>query len=109
VSVATALCQRTHLRVAGPFDGRRVGALETPIQLFDLSAGGAFVNSMYEQKNGVKLLLKIDLPVEGWITVKAETLYTRPGGFAIRFVDMPADVAIRLDRALRALQECVLF
>jgi hypothetical protein len=105
VTIQTAPCQRTHLRVAGPFDGERVGLLETPIQLFDLSSGGAFVNSLHEQTEGVKLLLKIDLPHEGWITVKAETLYTRPGGFAVSFVDVPPDVAIRLERALRALQE----
>src|SRR5260370_12618333 len=70
-------CRRAHPRVAGPFDGRRVGALETPIQLFDLSLGGCFVNSLHEQQLGVKLVLKIELPGEGWITLKAMTLYRR--------------------------------
>jgi hypothetical protein len=101
----TALCQRNHCRVAGPFDGRRVGALETSIQLFDLSCGGAFINSVHDQQQGVTLVLKIDLPYEGWITVKAKTLYSRAGGFAVRFIDVSPDAASRLDRALRALED----
>ena len=99
-------CRRAHPRVAGPFDGRRVGALETPIQLFDLSLGGCFVNSLHEQQLGVKLVLKIELPGEGWITLKAMTLYRRGEfGFAVKFVEMSEDVSVRLERALHALQQ----
>jgi hypothetical protein len=99
-------CRRAHPRVAGPFDGRRVGALETPVQLFDLSLGGCFINSLHEQKIGIKLVLKIELPGEGWITVKAETLYRRDEfGFAVRFIDMSKDASVRLERALCALQQ----
>ena len=98
-------CRREHPRVAGPFDGRRVGALETPVQLSDLSRGGCFINSMYEQRSGIALVLKIDLPHEGWITVKAETLgWRNEFGFAVRFVEVRQDAAVRLERALRALQ-----
>jgi hypothetical protein len=99
-------CRRAHPRVAGPFDGRRVGALETPVQLFDLSLGGCFINSLHEQKLGITLVLKIDLPGEGWITLKAETLYRRGEfGFAVRFLEMSNDAALRLERALQALRQ----
>jgi hypothetical protein len=105
MTVQTPACQRNHCRVAGPFDGRRIGAIETSIQLFDLSCGGAFVNSMHEQQQGVTLVLQIDLPYEGWITVKARTLYSRAGGFAVRFIDVSPDAAGRLERALRAIED----
>jgi hypothetical protein len=99
-------CRRQHPRVAGPFDGRRVGALETPVQLFDLSRGGCFVNSLHEQRLGVTLVLKIDLPYEGWITVRAETLYHRGEcGYAVRFIDMSEEAFERLQRALQAVQQ----
>ena len=49
------------------------------------------------------VMLKIQLPHEGWIEVKAETLYRRPGfGFAVKFIDMSADTTARLARALDA-------
>ena len=99
-------CRRRHQRVDGPFDGRRVGALETPVQLFDLSRGGCFINSLHEQQLGITLALKIDLPHEGWITVKAETLYRRGEfGFAVRFIEMSEAESVHLDRALQALAQ----
>jgi hypothetical protein len=98
--------RRKHLRIAGPFDGRRVGALETPVKLFDLSRGGCFVNSLHQQQIGIRLVLKIDLPYEGVITVKAETLYRRDEfGFAVRFVEMSDEASEKLDRSLQALQQ----
>jgi hypothetical protein len=98
--------RRQHDRVSGPFDGFRVGALETPLRIFDLSRGGCFVNAMHEQKPGVKFTMKIDLPYVGQITVKAVTLYRRPGfGFAMQFVDMSEETASRLEEALEQLQD----
>ena len=88
------------------FDGLRVGALETPVQLYDLSRGGCFINSMHQQQPGIKMQLKINLPYKGWITVTAETLYRRGKvGFAVRFVDMSADSSTRLEKALQALAQ----
>jgi hypothetical protein len=101
-------CRRQHKRVDGPFDGFRIGALETPIQLYDLSRGGCFINSMHQQQPGVVLLLKIELPYEGWISVKAESLPGRGEfGFAVRFVEISDDAAVRLERAVAKLAERV--
>ena len=64
------------------------------------------MNAMHEQQPGIVFDLKIDLPYEGWITVKAVTLYRKPDfGFAARFVDIPAETAARLKRALQQLKE----
>jgi hypothetical protein len=98
--------RRKHKRVHGPFDGVRVGALETPVQLYDLSRGGCFINSMHQQQPGIKLVLKLDLPQEGWTTVRAETLDRRGDlGFAVRFIDLTQEAAARLDRALTAMEQ----
>ena len=101
-----AVDRRRDERIAGPFDGCRVGALETPLSIFDLSRGGCFVNSMHEQTSGVCFVMKIELPYVGLITLKAETLYRRSGfGFAVRFVDMNEETVSRLDQALDQLRD----
>ena len=104
-SASTAIDRRQHDRFAGPFDGIRVGALEMPVRIYDLSRGGCFINSVHEQEPGVKFILKIDLPREGWIEVRAETLYLRPHfGFAVRFTEISDEAEQRLERALEALR-----
>jgi PilZ domain len=91
--------------VPGPFDGRRVGALETPVRIYDLSEGGCFITSFHDTEKGRQFTLKIDLPYEGWVTVKAETLYGKPGfGFAARFTEMTGEAQASLDRALAKLR-----
>jgi hypothetical protein len=98
--------RRQHLRVPGPFDGWRISVLQTPVQIYDLSPGGCFVNSLNEQRPGVRVVLEIELPGEGRIKVTGETLYARPDfGYAVRFVDVPFDLAARIDAALRRLNE----
>lgn len=98
--------RRRYVRVTGPFDGYRVGLLETPVRIFDLSQGGCFVNSTHEQQAGSRVVLKIDLPAEGSITVTGETVYHRPGfGFAVRFLDLDDDTVGRLVRTVDALKD----
>jgi len=93
--------RRQHDRVSGPFDGRRIGGLSTPVRIYDLSEGGCFVTSIHEQQPGIGFTLEIDLPYEGWIRLRAETLYVRPGfGFAVRFTEMSQDTSERLRWAL---------
>jgi hypothetical protein len=103
---AATIDRRRHDRIAGPFDGVRVGALETPLSIFDLSRGGCFVNATHEQAPGVRFVMKIALPYVGQITLKAETLSQRSRlGFAVRFVDLNEETASRLDQALQQLRE----
>jgi CheY-like chemotaxis protein len=98
--------KRRHVRVAGPFDGFRVGALNTPVRIYDLSEGGCFVNSVHAAPApGRPLVLKIDLPDEGWIYLTCEAVYAKPEfGFAVAFVDVPAEASDRLRRGLLRLR-----
>jgi hypothetical protein len=92
-------------RVPGPFDAWRIGFLETPVRIYDISLGGCFVHAMHEQERGVVVLLKVQLPNEEWIELKAETLYRRPGfGFGVKFIDTTPETQARLARALSALE-----
>lgn len=97
--------RRVHERFAGPFDGRRLGALDTPVRIYDLSEGGCFINATHEQKAGVVFQLEIDLPYVRCVTVKVQTLYGKPGfGFAVRFIGMTMENTIRLQQALDELK-----
>jgi hypothetical protein len=100
VGVATA-DRRAHERVPGPFDAWRIGMLETPVRIYDISPGGCFVHAMHEQDPGVVVMLRIHLPTAQWVEVKAETLYRRPGfGFAVRFIDLSDETRALLAGAL---------
>jgi hypothetical protein len=102
---ATFTDRREHRRFKGPFDGRRVALLDTPVRIYDLSRGGCFINSTHEQKSGVQLTLIIELPGEGEITVQAETLPRQTElGFAVRFTHLEPDDAMRLHDALKKLE-----
>ena len=70
--------RRSELRVAGPFEARRVGPLPTPpCASTTCSTGGCLVECYYDVASGRRITLQIDLPGEGWITVEAETLDLR--------------------------------
>lgn len=97
--------RRQHVRVTGPFDGKRIGLIETPVQIYDLSEGGCFVNSMQEQAEGREVELEISLPSEGPIHLKAQTLYSRPGfGFAARFTQVAPEARAKLSQELDRLR-----
>jgi hypothetical protein len=97
--------RRQNERVTGPFDGFRVDLIDTPVRIYDLSEGGCFVNSPHDQQLDVEVVLKIDLPIEGWITVTARTLYRKPGfGFAVRFTQIPEEASARLTKVISQLK-----
>ena len=91
---------RRYVRALGPFNGYHLGLRKTPILVFNLNVGGGFVTFTDEQPAGSTFVLTIELPEEGRITVKAETVYRDPSGIAVRFVDSDADTAGRLARAV---------
>jgi PilZ domain len=97
--------RRQHVRVTGPFDGKRISLIDTPVQIYDLSEGGCFVNAMQEQKEGREVELEIVLPTEGPIRVTALTLYARQGfGFAARFNHLEPETQAKLVRELERLR-----
>jgi len=100
----TAGGRRLHPRVTGPFDGRWHTALTVPLQIYDLSVGGCLIHVLHEVNPGRHLTLDVHLPYEGWLTLEAEILYTRPEyGFAVKFVDVSEDALGRLERVISRL------
>jgi hypothetical protein len=101
--------KRKFRRVPGPFDGRRIGLLETPVRIYDLSEGGCFVTSLYDGMPGEQLTLAIQLPYEGWIKVEGQTLYNRPEfGFAVQFTKVSEHARGALARVVHKLGKRVL-
>jgi len=97
--------RRRDMRIPGPFDGWRIGMIDTPLRIFDLSRGGCFVDAMHEQPVGTRITIKVALPRVGTLILKGETLYERKGfGFAVRFVDVDAETAALLGDVLDSLQ-----
>lgn len=105
-TVAALADRRQSSRLHGPFDGVRVGILDLPVSIFDVSTGGCFVNAKHDQHPGVQFDLRIQLPGEGWLRFEARTLYHRPGyGYAVRFVGADAETAARLEAAVERLAD----
>lgn len=92
--------RRRYERATGPFDG----LLEDRVLIYDLNLGGCYVNSSLEPAEGTVLTLKIQLPQEGWITVTAEALYRLQHGFAVQFLDLDDDDALRIARTVEAFK-----
>lgn len=107
-TTTAAMDQRQHVRVPGPFDGWRVGIIETAVRIYDLSEGGCFVTALYDAREGTEIELKIELPQEGTIRVTGEVLYNRHGyGFAVRFTEAAPHVRQVLADAVRKRQKFV--
>jgi hypothetical protein len=99
---AEGVSRRKYTRVTGPFEGR-IASAPTPILVYDLSLGGGFVNFEDQQPTEPTLLLNIALPDDGWITVKAETVYRHLSGIAVKFVELDSETVRRLARTVEAL------
>jgi CheY-like chemotaxis protein len=99
--------RRRHVRVAGPFEAYRVGLIDAPVSICDLSEGGCFVNSAaLPPVPGRHLVLKINVPEQGWLHVKAEVLQANPQlGFSVAFVDVPDEAIDGLRRGLRRIYD----
>jgi len=96
--------RRRSPRVEGPFEGRRRGALTVGVRIHDLSAGGCLIESSHAVQSGRRIEIDVELPNEGWISLFAETLDTRPHyGFAVKFVDVPEGTQQQLERAIKRL------
>ena len=98
--------RRKHVRVIGPFDGRRVGVFDMPVQIHNLSEGGCFVIASHDPPDiGRRFMLTIDLPDEGSITVQAETLHAQVEyGYSVKFVDLSDAMRLQLQRLVQRLE-----
>lgn len=95
---------RVDPRVAGPFEGRRIDLLATPVRIHDLSRSGCLIQWYHEQTPGRQFTLEVELPEVGWLRFEAEAVYNRSDyGFAVKFVDVPQETQQKLDRAIELL------
>ena len=92
-------------RVSGPFEGRRIDLLlSTPLQIHDLSRSGCLIQWYHEQTPGRRFTLEMELPEVGVLRFEAEPVYNRSDyGFAVKFVDVPPETMVKLDRVIDLL------
>ena len=96
--------RRASPRARGPFDGIRFGLLDVDVRIYDLSAGGCFVESLNESKVGERLRLRIELPDEGGVEVAGFVVpSTRTLGYAVRFVELEDPTRERIERTVARL------
>jgi hypothetical protein len=78
-------------RISFPCELECPGAGDHP-RLSDLSATGAFIDSLNEAPTGSRLSLKFALPTGTVVTVNAEVVHSMPlFGMGVRFVDLADD------------------
>jgi hypothetical protein len=83
---------------------RRGALLPVPIRIHDLSAGGALIECFHEESVGRRVTIEVELPVEGWVTLKAEIVSVRPNyGYAVRWVDVPANVQWKVELTIERI------
>src|SRR5688572_27860682 len=72
-------------------------------RLSDLSATGAFVDSMTGLPDGVRITLKFSLPT-GPVAIEAEVVHSMPHfGMGVRFVDLTPEQEAILERVVHEL------
>ena len=95
---------RRYARVAGPFDGCQLGLPNTPVLIYDLNLGGGFVTFHSRGADGGEVSAENRSAFGRPVTINAETVYRHEFGVAVRFVDVDADTAARLERTVVAMQ-----
>ncbi|HEY7287456.1 MAG TPA: PilZ domain-containing protein [Vicinamibacterales bacterium] len=92
--------RRRHIRVPGPFTAVRIGD-RASVRIVDLSEGGCFIESAGNHPPiGGPIELKISFPDGESILVRGETIYVRPGGYAVLFEGQPETTYRELERAV---------
>jgi hypothetical protein len=78
-------------RIPFPCDVECAGAGDHP-RLSDLSASGAFIDSLNEVPEGSRVNLKFSLPTGQVVRVDAEVVHSMPlFGMGVRFLDLAED------------------
>jgi hypothetical protein len=95
---------RRSRRIAGPFEGYRLGATDVPVRIRDLSRHGCLVELSFGTIGHPAVTLQIDLPVESWTVVQCEMLH--PAGhntFAVKFIRLNEETRRRIERTIDRL------
>jgi hypothetical protein len=100
--------RRRHIRIPGPLTASRVGYDEAVIKIVDLSEGGCFIESADGHPElGRPIDLKISFPSGHTVVVQGETLYARPGGYAVLFNRMSKATYLQLEHAVASVRRLV--
>ena len=92
---------RRQPRISGPFQARRLGAIDIDLIIHDLSITGCLIESFHEVPVGTRMKIEIDLPSEGTVQLDAEAVSVRHDfGFAVKFVEMTPQVRVQLARTV---------
>ena len=99
--------RRQHPRIAHPFDAFRLGVVDTPLTLYDLSLGGCFINYFHDPPSvGRRFQIRIDLGNGEPLTLQVEVVFQNPGfGYAVRFLDLADDARASLEQALQRIAD----
>jgi hypothetical protein len=94
--------RRAHPRLSHPIDAQRLGLVETPLQIYDLSVGGCFINDFHHPPvPGKSFDMRLELPDGETVTIRGEVVHGRTGyGYAVRFLEVSDAARARLERAL---------
>lgn len=87
--------------IAGPLEGYRLGVIDVPVRVFDVTTDGCLVELSVGTLSGKNVRLQIDLPGEGWIVVNCETLHIAGhNAFAVKFTRLDAETRGHIERAI---------
>lgn len=87
-------------QIAGPLDGYRLGAADTPVRIYELTLEGCVVEVSFGTLSA-ESRLQIDLPGEGWTVLECEKTHAaRPNAWAVQFVGLNDVTHGRLTRAI---------
>ena len=97
---------RRYARAVGPFHGHYLGSQKSPVFVFNLNIGGAFVHFATQQPASLttRFVLAIDLPEDGTISVLSQKVYRDPSGMGVRFIDLEDADAKRVARAVERMR-----
>ena len=91
-------------RLAGPFEGYRLGVTDVPVRVHDLSLDGCLVELSFGTMSRRVVTLQIDLPVEGWTVVQCEMLHIAGhNAFAVKFIRLNDETLPRIERTIDRL------
>ena len=95
--------RRVFPRAPGVLDGNWFGNGQR-CRVTSLSVVGCYVETLSPPEPGTRGRVQIELRQEGTVLVPAEVVYREHGmGFAVRFVDVEAECASRLAKAVEQL------
>ena len=88
-------------RLRGPLEGYRLGTIDVPVRIFNLTRDGCFVEISVGTMSGNDIRLQIDLPGVGWTVVHCQTLHIAgPNAFAVQFDRLDEDTRSRIGQAI---------